>query len=39
MQNIRLGILREGKVPPDHRVPLIPEHCQELLQQYGALEI
>ena len=39
MQNIRLGILREGKVPPDHRVPLIPEHCQELLQQYGSLEI
>lgn len=39
MQNIRLGILREGKVPPDHRVPLIPEHCQELLQQYGFLEI
>ena len=39
MQTIRLGILREGKVPPDHRVPLIPEHCQELLQQYGHLEI
>lgn len=39
MQNIRLGILREGKVPADHRVPLIPEHCQELLQQYGSLEI
>jgi len=39
MQSIRLGILREGKVPSDHRVPLIPEHCQELLQQYGSLEI
>ncbi|MFN3529123.1 MAG: NAD(P)-dependent oxidoreductase [Bacteroidia bacterium] len=39
MQNIRLGIIREGKVPPDHRVPLIPQHCQELLQQYGGLEI
>jgi saccharopine dehydrogenase (NAD+, L-lysine-forming) len=39
MQNLRLGIIREGKVPHDHRVPLIPQHCQELLQQYGQLEI
>jgi len=39
MKKIRLGILREGKVPPDHRVPLIPEHCAQLLQQYEQLEI
>ena len=39
MKKISLGLLREGKVPPDHRVPLIPEHCAQLLQQYEQLEI
>lgn len=40
MTNLRIGILREGKVPPDHRVPLIPEHCEQLLLKYpGQLEI
>jgi len=39
MKKISIGLLREGKVPPDHRVPLIPEHCAQLLQQYDQLEI
>lgn len=39
MKKISIGILREGKVPPDHRVPLIPEHCSQLLQAYPQLEI
>ncbi len=39
MKKISIGLLREGKVPPDHRVPLIPEHCAKLLQQYPQLEI
>lgn len=39
MKKLRLGILREGKVPPDHRVPLIPEHCAHLLGHYEQLEI
>lgn len=39
MKKISIGLLREGKVPPDHRVPLIPEHCAQLLQQFPQLEI
>src|SRR5690349_18485616 len=26
---IKIGIIREGKVPPDARVPLTPEQCAE----------
>ena len=29
---MKIGIIREGKVPPDSRVPLIPAQCQELIQ-------
>lgn len=25
----RIGVLREGKTPPDRRTPLIPAHCRE----------
>jgi len=31
---IKLGIIREGKVPPDSRVPLSPKQCQQILEQY-----
>ncbi len=34
-RKIRLGILRETRMPPDHRAPLVPEHCAQLLEQYG----
>lgn len=30
-----LGIIKEGKVPPDNRVPLTPEHCQKAKALYG----
>ena len=30
-----IGIIREGKIPPDNRVPLIPEQCQKAREQYG----
>lgn len=36
---MKIGILREGKTPPDKRVPLAPSQCQLLLQQYPQLEI
>lgn len=39
MNPLRIGLLREGKVPPDHRVPLIPEHCAQLLGKYPQLSI
>ena len=35
----RLGIIREGKMPPDKRVPLTPSQCKELLESYPNLEI
>lgn len=28
MKQIKLGILREGKIPPDKRVPLTPKQCK-----------
>ena len=36
---IKLGIIREEKVPPDMRVPLTPLECTELLRLYKNLEI
>lgn len=36
---VKLGILREGKVPPDHRVALLPTQCLQLMQQYPGLSI
>ena len=39
MSNIKLGIIREGKLPPDKRVPLIPQQCKDLLNKYSGLEI
>lgn len=39
MDKIKIGILREGKVPPDKRVPLTPEHCRKLMDTYPDLEI
>lgn len=39
MEKIRIGILREGKIPPDKRVALMPEQCVELKKQYPQVEI
>lgn len=39
MKEITLGIIREGKVPPDMRVPLTPHQCKELMQEYPHLKI
>ena len=30
----KFGIIREGKTPPDTRVPLAPQQCAHILQQY-----
>lgn len=30
----KFGIIREGKIPPDSRVPLIPEQCAQILKKY-----
>ena len=39
MTKIKVGILCEGKMPPDKRVPLTPLECSELLRTYTDLEI
>lgn len=31
---IKFGIIREGKTPPDSRVPLTPQQCQWITQQF-----
>ena len=39
MAEIKIGILNEGKNPPDKRVPLTPIQCKELITQYPNLSL
>lgn len=39
MNKIKLAIIREGKVPPDKRVPLTPSQCVQVLEQFKNVEI
>jgi saccharopine dehydrogenase (NAD+, L-lysine-forming) len=39
MNKIRIGVLREGKVPPDKRVPLLPEQCRQVLDHYSNVSL
>jgi len=39
MSKIKLGVIREGKVPPDKRVPLTPAHCVALQEKFPNLEV
>lgn len=34
-----IGIIKEGKTPPDKRTALIPEDCKFLKQQYPGIEV
>jgi alanine dehydrogenase len=36
---MKLGILREGKIPPDNRVPLTPEQCVEVQQKFKNVQV
>ena len=36
---MKIGILREGKVPPDKRVPLTPKQCAEVMKKFEGTEI
>src|SRR4051794_21603647 len=36
---IRLGIIKEGKVPPDKRVPFTPLQTEEIQQRFSSLKI
>ena len=39
MEKILIGIIREGKVPSDRRVPLLPYQCVEIMEKYPHVEI
>lgn len=39
MESIKIGILREGKVPPDKRVPLTPNQCVKVQAIYPSVKI
>lgn len=36
---MKIGIIREGKTPPDKRVPLTPHQCEILREQFPQLQI
>ena len=36
---MKVGILREGKTPPDKRVPLTPEQCVEVQKKFPHVQI
>ena len=37
--NMKLGLIKEGKTPPDKRVPLSPKQCQWIQQNYPDIEL
>jgi alanine dehydrogenase len=39
MQKIKLGLIKEGKVPPDHRVALSPKQCKSVEIIYPNVEV
>ena len=39
MEKIKIGIIREGKVPPDKRVPLSPKQCKQVVDTYPNVDL
>lgn len=39
MKPMKVGILREGKTPPDKRVPLTPDQCVEVMNTFRDVEV
>lgn len=39
MNRLTIGLIREGKVPPDKRVPFTPLQCEEIEQRYPHVKI
>ena len=39
MEQLKIGIIKEGKTPPDTRVLLNPAQCAEIIKQYPGIEI
>lgn len=36
---MKIGLIREGKVPPDKRVALLPEQCVELMKKFPQVSL
>ena len=36
---IKIGIVRESKIPVDWRVPLHPDHCKRVIEQYPQVDL
>jgi alanine dehydrogenase len=39
MKKLSIGVLREGKTPPDKRVPLTPEQAAQLLKDFPTVDL
>lgn len=39
MNNLKIGLLKEGKIPPDKRVPFTPLQAEEIEQRYPDVKI
>jgi saccharopine dehydrogenase (NAD+, L-lysine forming) len=39
MNSLKIGVLREGKIPVDRRVPLTPLQCLEVLRKFPHVEL
>lgn len=39
MKSINIGVIREGKVPPDFRVPLTPKQCKNIELLYPNVKV
>ena len=36
---LKIGLIKEGKTPPDKRVPLTPKQCARLVQEYSNIDL
>ncbi|MCO6499563.1 MAG: alanine dehydrogenase [Vicingus serpentipes] len=36
---MKIGIIKEGKTPPDERVPLSPQQCKEIIEKFSGIEL
>jgi alanine dehydrogenase len=36
---MKIGIIREGKVPPDKRVALLPHQCKEIMERFPQIQL
>ena len=39
MKATKIGLIREGKTPPDKRVPFSPKQVEEMLQRFPDLSV